>query len=185
MKALANHSTLTHLSLDQNPLGDKSVDVLFQTLASNRHSFLKSLSLKKTNLSSESLKSISLLLLAKKNHLKSLSLSQNSLQEIDDLHQGLKKNKTLQILELREINLNSETALRLSKFLPKWSLTQLDLSANSLIGEESARKLLKGFEHNSTLTSFHVDFWTISSELRKEYDQVRKKRLKSQSCLIC
>ena len=154
-KALSVNSSLTHLDLTGNSIGDSGTASLSQALAVN--SSLTNLNLGWNYISDSGAASLSQAL-AVNSSLTNLNLSWNSIGDSGaaSLSQALEVNSSLTKLDLSGNNIGDSGAASLSQALEvNSSLTKLDLSGNS-ISDSGAASLSQALEVNSSLTNLDL-----------------------------
>ena len=154
-KALSVNSSLTHLDLSKNSIGDSGATSLTQALAVN--SSLTNLDLSKNSIGDSGALSLSQAL-AVNSSLTNLDLSANSIGDSGaaSLSQALGVNSSLTNLDLSANSIGVFGTASLSQALSvNSSLTNLDLSANS-IGDSGAASLSQALAVNSSLPNLDL-----------------------------
>ena len=154
-QALAVNSSLTNLDLSANGIGDSGAASLSQALAIN--SSLTNLDLSGTSIGDSGAASLSQAL-AVNSSLTNLDLSYNNIHGSGaaSLSQALSVNSSLTNLDLSDNNIRGSGAASLSQaFAVNSSLTNLDLSRN-LIGTAGAASLSQALAVNSSITKLDL-----------------------------
>ena len=154
-KVLSVNSSLTHLDLSKNSIGDSEAASLSQALAVN--SSLTNLDLSRNSIGGSGAASLSQGL-AVNSSLTHLDLSGNSIGDSGaaSLSQGLAVNSSLTNLDLSWNSIGGSGAASLSQGLAvSSSLTHLDLSRNS-IGDSGASSLSQALAVTSSLTYLNL-----------------------------
>ncbi|XP_055993187.1 NACHT, LRR and PYD domains-containing protein 5 [Sorex fumeus] len=148
--ALMHHTSLTHLSLSSNPLGNRSVHLLCLALQ-DPMCHLQELELVQCQLTATCCSSLSSVI-AQNQYLSSLDLSHNALGDegLVALCEGLKQStSSLVRLRLEECGLTSDSSVALSAALSQnRSLLSLGLASNSF-SLPAMRTLFQGISHPS------------------------------------
>ena len=163
--ALCKKTTLKHLNLGRNPIGEHVEGVTaVKMLAENKT--LTVLDLRDCHISSEGAVKLAAAL-CKKTTLKHLNLGRNPIGEHVEGVTAVKmlaENKTLTVLDLRDCHISSEGAVKLAAALCKNTTLKCLYLSHNPIGVEGASSMSDMLQHNTSLEYLNLCDGSVREE---------------------